>query len=292
MTGTGRITQDRLDRYAATLAVSGTELALRVPRIYGHARLSAASAATIGGIESYAPGRVLLVTCVGSDITLDHENTSANARARLDLPGDADVVLAAGDTATLLYDDDVASGVGRWRLVASSAGGGGGGGGTAPERFVRVLAANATGVNGTGTQPWFPTDGAVALTADKAYLVRGVLLLSTGSTSHQVRVLMGGTATYTAAQSVIGVKRASGNAGTTSQMAWRSDSGLITVTAGNTTAGAVLNYTIILRVTGAGTFIPQFQLSAAPGSVTIAAGTFIEIDELGDAAFDRVGTWS
>jgi hypothetical protein len=163
--------------------------------------------------------------------------------------------------------------------------------------LVRVLDADATGTNVATAQQWFPTSGAVAVAAATTYKMTGLLALirAAGTTSHTTGLLFAGTATLTGIQYV-----AESNTGdvdttlaaglTTSRVATNT-----TVKAASTSATetALIAVRGIVRVNAAGTFIPQFIYSAAPGGApTIKANSYFQLEPLGSGAMTALGTWT
>jgi hypothetical protein len=79
-------------------------------------RYSGAGAATISGLTGGAEGRLLLVENVsGSNLTLNHENTSSTAGNRFELPDAAGMVIGTRSAALFAYDATSS----RWRLIGS-----------------------------------------------------------------------------------------------------------------------------------------------------------------------------
>jgi hypothetical protein len=166
--------------------------------------------------------------------------------------------------------------------------------GLADPTFWRALAANTAGANGNAAQPWFPALGAVTLPIG-AYFFEGQLLLASGTTSHSVGLSFGGTATKSGMWQGRGVKSALGTAATAEST--NADTGAIatnrTVTAANTTGACQIYVRGGVRVTAEGTFIPQFQYSAAPGSSLVLANTWFGLWKWADvAATASKGTWT
>lgn len=162
------------------------------------------------------------------------------------------------------------------------------------------LNAGRAGTNATGAQSVFGVG--VSLTASTVYEFEAeyVFSKSAGTTSHTMSLLFGGTATLNNIMfRFTGFGAAS--AATTS-LAGNSHIGYFTAAAGGvasvaiTTAAAGLWYTIrgTVSVNAAGTFIPQYSLSAAPGGAyTTVAGSYFAIWPIGaSGANTSVGTWA
>jgi hypothetical protein len=165
------------------------------------------------------------------------------------------------------------------------------------EQFFR-LNADLAGANATGAQNVFGVG--VSLSASTVYEFEIVyaLLKSTGTTSHTVSVGFGGTATLNNIAYLI--QRSAGTAlvSTSNNM-----SGSLIQTASSTVqSGAVTNATAtfiaiingVVSVNAAGTFIPQYTLSAAPGGAySTQGGGFMKIKPIGaSGANTSVGTWA
>lgn len=160
----------------------------------------------------------------------------------------------------------------------------------------RIIDADQTGTNGTAAQNWFPTLGAVQVEAGVVYEVEGMLNItrSAGATSHTTSLLFAGTATvtYILWQAILTSTdaEANGNANiTTARVATAT-----VIKAASTSATE--SYSVFLRgtvkINAAGTFIPQFSYSAAPGGApTIRTGSYFRLIKKG-AAFATRGTWS
>lgn len=174
----------------------------------------------------------------------------------------------------------------RWELLNPASG-------TPAAYFFKAHALDAAGGNVNVAQPWFPIQGGVTL-APGTYQFRGRLYLSraAGGTSHTTAILFGGSAVLASNDFVAGAKE-----GETSALADLSVipatgatvSVVAKATSSTTTEQAFLEVEGIVVVATAGTFIPQFQYSAAPGGApTILRGTFFEIT----ARLNPAGTWS
>lgn len=162
----------------------------------------------------------------------------------------------------------------------------------------RILSADdAGGQNVLTAQPWFPTSGAVAVAGTTTYLMDALLLISraAGAVSHTTGILFGGTATLTSIQYQADVN--TGDVDATS-----ADSRTISRVATNTAVKAASVSTteqISIRLVGAvrinvaGTFIPQFIYSAAPGGApTIKANSYFRMTPIGDNNVVSKGVWT
>jgi hypothetical protein len=164
------------------------------------------------------------------------------------------------------------------------------------EQFT-CLSASYTGSNVATAQKVFnaTANGAITLAASTTYEFEGLYNISTtGATSHQLGVLFGGTATLTS----IAYTATSTN-GTTAATSAASVTFASVATVTNVTAAvaAATNSTVFLkgtvRVNAAGTFIPQFQYSAAPGAApVVAANSYFRLIPVGSNTVTNVGNWS
>lgn len=164
------------------------------------------------------------------------------------------------------------------------------------EQFT-CLSSNYTASNVATAQKVFnaTTSGAITLAASTTYEFEGLYNISTsGTTSHQLGILFGGTATLTG----IAYTATSTN-GTTAAASAPSVTFAAVATVTNVTAAvaAATNNTVFLkgtvRVNAAGTFIPQFQYSAAPGvAPVVAANSYIRFIPVGSSTVASLGNWS
>jgi hypothetical protein len=167
------------------------------------------------------------------------------------------------------------------------------------EHFVNNSTAQ-TGTNVLTAQPWFVTtltNGQITLPASTTYEFEGLLAVgTTGATSHAIAIGFGGTATLTS----IGFGVSAGQ-NATSLATGSAPIVLYLNTAASTVltaAVATATYNVIevhgtVRINAAGTFIPQFTYSAAPGvAPIIAIGTYFRMRPLGTNAVTAVGNWS
>lgn len=163
--------------------------------------------------------------------------------------------------------------------------------------LIRVLDADASGQNVNTAQPWFPTSGAVAVEAG-LYEFEGQINFtrSAGTTSHTTSILFGGTATVS---NIMGSQQ--GNTGdavislsslSTTLFAVATDTP-VKASSTSATEQALMRVRGIIRISVAGTLIPQFKYSAAPGGVpTIKRNTFFRLRKLGVVGLTAIGTWS
>jgi hypothetical protein len=146
----------------------------------------------------------------------------------------------------------------------------------------RVLDADAAGSNVNTAQPWFPSAGGVTVQAATLYTFDGVLNITraAGTTSHTTGMGFGGTATITS----FNARYACGEG----DVATLADDDCISATsaaninvkAASTSATEIIKAAVsgAVLINAAGTFIPQFTYSAAPGGApTIEAGSWFEL---------------
>lgn len=167
---------------------------------------------------------------------------------------------------------------------------------------ISVLSANAAGTNVNTAQPWFgDATGQDVLTvaASTTYRFRGMLIITraAGNTSHQTANLFGGTATFTSIHYTLQATSTSGApVGTTpaNQLyAAAATATFFTNAVTFTDEHITLVIEGVMRINGAGTVIPQFQYSAAPGGApTILLDTFFELWPIGSNTVQTVGNWA
>lgn len=162
----------------------------------------------------------------------------------------------------------------------------------------KALSADDTGGTNVNTaQPWFPTAGAITLPANTAYEFEGTLVLSraAGSTSHTTGILFGGTATLTSIEYFGDCKTGDANDLQTVSGFFSSAATLLTLKAASTstTEQTIIKVRGIVRINAAGTLIPQFQYSAAPGGApTVKRGTYFRLTPLGVDTVTAAGAWA
>jgi hypothetical protein len=158
------------------------------------------------------------------------------------------------------------------------------------------LVADVAGVNATTAQPIFSGLAAITLTAATAYdfQLLAHITRAAGTVSHTTGLSFGGTATL---QATGGIEYTAYAATVTGNVlgpisAIRGESSANTVI---TAASAVATENVRIAVDGmvrtnaGGTFIPQFQYSAAPGGApTIRRNSFIRLTPRGAASVTAV----
>jgi len=166
-------------------------------------------------------------------------------------------------------------------------------------RLLKALAADVTGADSSTAQPWFPASGAVAVAAATVYEFEGKLRLTraAGIASHTIGLLFAGTATVTSIDWVAIAREGDAAALAGAAMVEGNVATEVVVKAASTSATEDVLILVrgILRVNAAGTFVPQFKYSAAPGGApTIKRGSFFMLRSLDavSATAETSGTWS
>jgi hypothetical protein len=170
--------------------------------------------------------------------------------------------------------------------------------GFVPVEQVFRLHAGLAGADATGAQSMFGVGCALAASTVYQFDIVASFTKSAGTTSHQFRLLFGGTATlnsitYTVLNSSVAVVPGATVASFIHNLTSAS-------TATITSAMAVASNHVRVVVRGivscnvAGTFIPQYSLSAAPGGAyTTDANSFMRIAPIGaHGANTSIGTWA
>jgi hypothetical protein len=153
------------------------------------------------------------------------------------------------------------------------------------------LAADHTGTNVNTAQPVFSAAQDVFTLPIGVYRMQGVYHIhTTGTTSHQLGLLFAGTATKTMAYSASATNAATEVLGALSTL-WISVATVTNVTPATATA---THHTVlidgIVRVSAAGTFIPQYQWSAAPGVAGVTlTGSYLMLNPIGPSGRVVVG---
>lgn len=137
----------------------------------------------------------------------------------------------------------------------------------------------------------------LSVQASTTYILEMVFSVSTtGTTSNSLGISFGGTATLTSIGYTV---FASQNATSLATLATPNVASIAIAT--NTTitsAVATASYRVVkvvgtVRITGAGTFIPQLTYSAAPGAApSVAANSFVRLTPIGTNTVTSVGAWA
>ena len=163
--------------------------------------------------------------------------------------------------------------------------------------LLKALSADATGTDVATAQPWFPTAGGVTVLGDALYFMSGILHLSraAGVVSHTTGILFAGTATLTSIAYIANAQVGETDALLPDSRVTSNVATNTLVKAASTTASEQTTVEVdgLVRISAAGTFIPQFIFSAAPGGVpTIQANSFFRLDYIGAGGFVSQGTWA
>lgn len=170
--------------------------------------------------------------------------------------------------------------------------------GVSPSVQFTVLAADFNGTDVNTAQPVFDTaQDVITLAASTTYEFEAEYWITraAGTTSHTTAVLFGGTATFTSVGYLAQVTNPTGNVLANVQHIWGEAATALVLTAANTSATEHLLIKIKgrIRTNAAGTLIPQFQYSAAPGGVpTIKRNSAFRIWPLGVDTVTAVGNWA
>lgn len=164
--------------------------------------------------------------------------------------------------------------------------------------FWKALTADDTaGQNVNTAQPWFPTSGTLTLPGSTAWEFEGLLRTSraAGTASHTTGNLFGGTATLTSIDYFADAMTGDANSLVAVQGFWKTDATSHVIKAASTSATeqTLIRVRGIVRINAAGTFIPQFIYSVAPGGApTVLRGTYFRMKRIGINTLGSVGPWA
>lgn len=139
------------------------------------------------------------------------------------------------------------------------------------------------------------TNGAATVAASTTYLLDAIYHIhTTGTTSATLSVLFEGTATLTSIGYMYESDMATTETFSSDSSGWSS---VATATALGGAVASQRHYTIRLfgtvRVNAAGTFIPRYQFSAAPGAAPVTlANSRLRLTPIGSNTVGTVGAWS
>jgi hypothetical protein len=173
--------------------------------------------------------------------------------------------------------------------------------GIVPGQQFYVLQSGVLGANSTSAQSLFGLTNGVTLSSNTIYAFESVvnLIKTAGTTSHSFQLLFAGLATlnnigYSAVQN-------DGNGGmnslgTNTRLVGINQATATTVATGLTAATQWMFIMMkgIVSINAGGTFLPQYQLTSAPGGAyTTQSGSYFSIYPIGAAGSNiSVGTWS
>jgi hypothetical protein len=166
--------------------------------------------------------------------------------------------------------------------------------GVIPAMVGIILNADRTGTNALTAQNVFGTPNGITLLSDTTYEFEAEYYITraAGTTSHTTGISFAGTATLASINYLALVSNPTGNIlGTVSAIRGVAATNTV-LTAANTAATENIRISLkgTIRVTTGGTFIPQFQYSAAPGGApTINKDSFIKLRPIGDAGVGQIG---
>ncbi|RVD44656.1 hypothetical protein EN742_01700 [Mesorhizobium sp. M4A.F.Ca.ET.020.02.1.1] len=161
-----------------------------------------------------------------------------------------------------------------------------------------VLSADRAGADVATAQNVFAaTEDTITLLAGTTYEFEAQYMISraAGTTSHTFATLFGGTATFTSIDYLAEIVNPTGNVLANQQSLHATAATATVLTAANTSATEYISVKLKgeMRVNAAGTVIPQFQYSAAPGGApTIKRNSFFNIKPVGAGAMVKNGPWS
>jgi hypothetical protein len=254
-----------------------------VPVNFGSQRVAFASAATGDALD--APGANNFKSMISATWRNKHASLACDVEVILDQNAtDFSIwkeTLQPGETLEYIQ------GIGYFRGGMTS---------TLGDLLVKVLDADAAGQNIATVQPWFPSGGAVQVEAGTVYLFEGAFssVRAAGATSHTTGISFGGTATLTSffGAYYCGEGDVATLADADSIIATSAANLQVKAASTSTTEVIKLSMQGSLKVNAAGTFIPQFTYSAAPGGApTIESNSYFKLIKLG-AGFTTRGNWT
>lgn len=166
--------------------------------------------------------------------------------------------------------------------------------GVSPSLYKVLDTDDSAGSNVNTAQAWFATAGGITLPVGSWFMEAFLWLSrSTGASSHTTSFLFAGTATYTIDwMALVNTGDAVALATPALVAAAVATATQIKAASTSTTEQIIARVTARIKVTGAGTFIPQFQYSVAPGGApTAKRGSFIRLIPR-DGNLSAVGAWA
>lgn len=164
--------------------------------------------------------------------------------------------------------------------------------------YWKALTADDTGGQNVNTaQPWFPTAGTLTLPGSTTWEFEGLLRLSraAGAASHTTGILFGGTATLTSIDYFGEAMTGDANALVSISGFWATAATSLVLKAASTsiTEQSLFKVRGIVRINAAGTFIPQFIYTVAPGGApTVLRGSYFRMKRIGINTLGSVGPWA
>jgi hypothetical protein len=164
--------------------------------------------------------------------------------------------------------------------------------------IISALAADRAGADVATVQNIFnSTEDALTVDDSTTYEFEAQYMLSraAGTNSHTFATLFGGTATLTSIDYVAEISNPTGNVLAAPQLLHVTAATAAVLTAANTSATEYILVKLrgVMRIAAAGTVVPQFQYSAAPGGApTIKRNSFFKAKPVGPASMVANGAWS
>lgn len=161
---------------------------------------------------------------------------------------------------------------------------------------ITSTSSDFTGTNVNTAQPVFnTTEDTITVPGSTAFMFEGQYHIhTTGTTSHQLGLLFGGTATYTSIGYQASVTNAATEVTGAPSTIWISVATVTNVSPATATAthhSCLLKG--IMRINAGGTVIPQYQWSAAPGVAgVVLANSYFAMWPIGANTMTNVGPWS
>jgi hypothetical protein len=154
-------------------------------------------------------------------------------------------------------------------------------------------AATRTLTSQTAAQAIFnsPTNGTITLPVGFFEFECMVSLTALSATSGSFGFALGGTATKTQLWRADALKNAAGSAGATPGTSFNTTNANTTLVTANTTTTGWMHIRGTIRVTVAGTVIPQISLGVASAAV-VGTNSFFKIQQVANTSTLSVGNWS
>lgn len=164
----------------------------------------------------------------------------------------------------------------------------------ATQHFI-VLTSSNTLTSQTAAQPIFdggggPAGGAITLPVGTFFFECAFALTSMSATSGSFGFALGGTATITQSWVANATKPAALTTATASNTTFNTTANTTLVTANVNTVG-VAQIKGVIRVTAAGTVVPQVSLGIAAAAV-VGTNSYFEVHQAGNSSVATVGDWS
>jgi hypothetical protein len=138
----------------------------------------------------------------------------------------------------------------------------------------------------------------ITLESDTTYFFKGLYVITraAGTTAHTTGTLFAGTATFTSFFYETDASTLGGAGTNTVTRAWSSDPTTVRVSSASSSAATEhlkMQVEGVMSVNAGGTFIPQFQFSAAPGGApTVVKNSYFQWYAVGDGTVAQVGAAS